>query len=465
MAAQHRTRGAARRRPGGRRTPRGARPGPGRAIRPDAAVAQPRSGSRWSAGSPGGSRPRRPRRPSRRQDVEDLRGDAVAAGLVAGEVGPVQQQHRRPRPHPQRRQRGRASRPARHRRRRGPRAAAPAQSAPVCTDPRPGMPAGAAGARLRDGRRPGSCRRGTPGRASAPSSPCHHVVWPQRPSSPSPGASGADGSGRWPRPDGPARGRAPSGAAAAGTLPGGYRHLVVIYEENHSFDNLYGTWGTVGGDRVDGLAQSRRAQRTQVAQNGTAYRCLLQADVNLATPPLADRCADSGARGAVQRLRQPALVDRPVHRAHGQDLPAAHGLRPQRRPEELPRRAARRLHPRPGAPLLPGAVPARRRPAGPLRHRLGRGRADHGALRHPLAADLRLPARQGRAALRAGRPLLPGGLRRLVPQPPVPHRGAGARGHQRRRPRREDLGARPQRDGQQPTRSTSPPAPTWSTGS
>src|SRR6476646_6351786 len=23
-------------------------------------------------------------------------------------------------------------------------------------------------------------------------------------------------------------------------LPGGYKHLVVIYEENHSFDNLYG---------------------------------------------------------------------------------------------------------------------------------------------------------------------------------------------------------------------------------
>ncbi|HVH93890.1 MAG TPA: hypothetical protein VM688_03125, partial [Nocardioidaceae bacterium] len=25
-----------------------------------------------------------------------------------------------------------------------------------------------------------------------------------------------------------------------GRLPGGYKHLVVIYEENHSFDNLYG---------------------------------------------------------------------------------------------------------------------------------------------------------------------------------------------------------------------------------
>jgi len=28
---------------------------------------------------------------------------------------------------------------------------------------------------------------------------------------------------------------------------GNFKHIVVIYEENHSFDNLYGNWGTVGG--------------------------------------------------------------------------------------------------------------------------------------------------------------------------------------------------------------------------
>jgi len=108
------------------------------------------------------------------------------------------------------------------------------------------------------------------------------------------GASGVTGAAGAARPAGPPPAHRPSGATAAGMLPGGYRHLVVIYEENHSFDNLYGTWGTVGGDRVDGLSQSRRAQRTQVAQDGTPYRCLLQTDVNLATPPLRDRCADSG---------------------------------------------------------------------------------------------------------------------------------------------------------------------------
>src|SRR4051794_40204708 len=47
-------------------------------------------------------------------------------------------------------------------------------------------------------------------------------------------------------------------------LPGGYKHLVVIYEENHSFDNLYGSWGRVGRGYVDGLDNASAAKRTQV---------------------------------------------------------------------------------------------------------------------------------------------------------------------------------------------------------
>jgi phospholipase C len=77
------------------------------------------------------------------------------------------------------------------------------------------------------------------------------------------------------------------------TLPGGYKHLVVIYEENHSFDNLYGGWGHVRGHDVDGLRHATRAHETQVAQDGTPYRCLLQVDVNLATPPLSSTCHDA----------------------------------------------------------------------------------------------------------------------------------------------------------------------------
>src|SRR5690242_17475262 len=77
------------------------------------------------------------------------------------------------------------------------------------------------------------------------------------------------------------------------TLPGGYRHLVVIYEENHSFDNLYGLWGEVHGQHVDGLPDATTAQSTQVAQDGAPYACLPQDDVNLTSPPLSSTCSDA----------------------------------------------------------------------------------------------------------------------------------------------------------------------------
>ncbi|HZO61595.1 MAG TPA: alkaline phosphatase family protein, partial [Gaiellaceae bacterium] len=37
------------------------------------------------------------------------------------------------------------------------------------------------------------------------------------------------------------------------------KHIVVIYEENHSFDNLYGGW-----EGVNGLSSATAAQSTQV---------------------------------------------------------------------------------------------------------------------------------------------------------------------------------------------------------
>jgi phospholipase C len=58
------------------------------------------------------------------------------------------------------------------------------------------------------------------------------------------------------------------------------RHVVVIYEENHSFDNLYGGWPKVEG-RKDAPASHTR----QVDQAGAPYACLQQKDVNLATHP------------------------------------------------------------------------------------------------------------------------------------------------------------------------------------
>jgi acid phosphatase len=78
------------------------------------------------------------------------------------------------------------------------------------------------------------------------------------------------------------------------TVIGHYLHLVVIYEENHSFDNLYGMWGSVGRQQVDGLPSADQLHTTQVAQNGDAYGCLLQDDVNLASPaPLPTTCVDN----------------------------------------------------------------------------------------------------------------------------------------------------------------------------
>src|SRR5690349_1172475 len=91
----------------------------------------------------------------------------------------------------------------------------------------------------------------------------------------------------------------PSAAAASG---GGHddgakalkkiRHFVVIYQENHSFDNLYGGW-----ERVDGLADADAAHSRQVDQAGSPYTCLMQNDVNLTSPPLAQRCTGMDASG------------------------------------------------------------------------------------------------------------------------------------------------------------------------
>ena len=65
-------------------------------------------------------------------------------------------------------------------------------------------------------------------------------------------------------------------------------HIVVIYEENHSFDNLYGSW-----EGVNGRSNADAAHTIQVGQSGTPYTCLLQNDVNLTSPPLTVECTDA----------------------------------------------------------------------------------------------------------------------------------------------------------------------------
>ncbi|HEY8163262.1 MAG TPA: alkaline phosphatase family protein [Methylocystis sp.] len=84
------------------------------------------------------------------------------------------------------------------------------------------------------------------------------------------------------------------GEAYAGSIQE-YGHIVVIYQENHSFDNLYGLWGSVDGNRVNGLSFADNAHTKQVRADGaTPYSCLLQDDVNLTSPtPLAKTCTDN----------------------------------------------------------------------------------------------------------------------------------------------------------------------------
>jgi acid phosphatase len=67
------------------------------------------------------------------------------------------------------------------------------------------------------------------------------------------------------------------------------RHIVVIVQENHSFDNLWGSW-----PGVDGLDGDLPAQ---VAQDGQPLQCLPQNDVNLTSPRLAPVCTATLADG------------------------------------------------------------------------------------------------------------------------------------------------------------------------
>src|SRR5436305_9893167 len=66
------------------------------------------------------------------------------------------------------------------------------------------------------------------------------------------------------------------------------KHIVVIYEENHSFDNLYGGW-----EGVNGRPSPTNARARQVDEAGSPYDCLMQVDVNLTTPPQPASCSDT----------------------------------------------------------------------------------------------------------------------------------------------------------------------------
>ena len=70
---------------------------------------------------------------------------------------------------------------------------------------------------------------------------------------------------------------------SSGLRLGNYRHIVVLYEENHSFDNLFGSW-----EGADGRPDHPVAQ---VDASGQPLACLPQDDVNLTSPPLTPSCS------------------------------------------------------------------------------------------------------------------------------------------------------------------------------
>ena len=81
-------------------------------------------------------------------------------------------------------------------------------------------------------------------------------------------------------------------------------HIVVVYEENHSFDNLYGGW-----EGVNGRANADAAHTTQVDESGSPYGCLLQNDVNLTSPPLSVTCTDAAHGIASHFTNDPFAID------------------------------------------------------------------------------------------------------------------------------------------------------------
>src|SRR4030081_915792 len=76
-----------------------------------------------------------------------------------------------------------------------------------------------------------------------------------------------------------------SGSSQSDKSLGKVQHIVVIYDENHSFDNLYGGW-----EGVNGVAAASPRRTIQVGRGGAPYACLAQNDVNLTSPPLPVTC-------------------------------------------------------------------------------------------------------------------------------------------------------------------------------
>ena len=128
---------------------------------------------------------------------------------------------------------------------------------------------------------------------------------------------------------------------------GGFKHLVVIYEENHSFDNLYGTWGSVerpagrrAGRRRPGAHHPGRAERRRLRLPAAERR--QPARRRPRWPPPASTRRTASRRAPSPTSRSPSTT---TSAPTDKTCPAPGRLRRQRRAQGQRRGAARRLHP------------------------------------------------------------------------------------------------------------------------
>jgi len=82
------------------------------------------------------------------------------------------------------------------------------------------------------------------------------------------------------------------------------KHVVVIYEENHSFDNLWGGW-----EGVNGRSNADAAHTTQINEAGQPYTCLMQNDVNLVALPATCTDTTTGTAFSSHFTNAPFLID------------------------------------------------------------------------------------------------------------------------------------------------------------
>jgi phospholipase C len=86
---------------------------------------------------------------------------------------------------------------------------------------------------------------------------------------------------------------------------GAINHIVVIYEENHSFDNLFGGW-----EEVNGIARAARSGHvTQVGTDGQPLACLPQNEVNLKALPVTCQGTSNGVTLDSAFTNGPFVID------------------------------------------------------------------------------------------------------------------------------------------------------------